>query len=47
MDWGYDICAFIHQSSGLFTHTVTIDDLHHGIRAEYIEVLVTMKPAQH
>lgn len=45
MDWGYDICQFIHRACGLFTHVVHIDDLQHGIRAEYIEVLVTLKPA--
>jgi hypothetical protein len=44
-DWGYDICDRIHRASGLFTHTLHIDDLHHGIRAEYIEILVTVKPA--
>lgn len=43
VDWGYDICEFIHRSCGLFTHMVQLDDLSHGIRAEYIEVLVTVK----
>ena len=44
MDWGYDICQTIFESCGLFTHLVYIDDLSMGIRAEYIEVLVTLKP---
>jgi SAM-dependent methyltransferase len=44
-DWGFDICERIHRASGLFTHMLHIDDLHHGIRAEYIEILVTVKPA--
>jgi SAM-dependent methyltransferase len=44
-DWGYDICERIQRASGLFTHMIHIDDLHHGIRAEYIEILVTVKPA--
>ena len=44
VDWGFDICRHIFQSSGLFTHLVHIDDLSKGIRAEYIEVLVTSKP---
>lgn len=44
MDWGYDIAAFIHDASGLFTHIVHIDDLQHGVRADFIEVLVTLKP---
>ena len=44
VDWGFDICRHIFDSSGLFTHVVHIDDLSKGIRAEYIEVLVTVKP---
>jgi SAM-dependent methyltransferase len=44
VDWGFDICRHIHESSGLYTHLVHIDDLSKGIRAEYIEVLVTVKP---
>jgi SAM-dependent methyltransferase len=44
MDWGYDICKYIFDSSGLFTQLIYMDDLTKGIRAEYIEVLVTMKP---
>jgi hypothetical protein len=44
VDWGYDICRHIFESSGLFTQTVHIDDMSKGIRAEYIEVLVTVKP---
>ncbi|HEX5337077.1 MAG TPA: methyltransferase domain-containing protein [Gallionella sp.] len=45
MDWGYDIVRHIFEATGLFTHTVHIDDIGKGIRAEYIEVLVTVKPA--
>lgn len=44
IDWGFDICRHIFNSSGLFTHIVYIDDLSRGIRAEFIEVLVTVKP---
>ena len=44
MDWGFDICRLIFEQSGLFTHVVQIDDLGNGIRAEYIEVLATLKP---
>lgn len=44
VDWGFDICRHIFESSGLFTHLIYIDDLNKGIRAEYIEVLVTVKP---
>lgn len=44
VDWGFDICQHIFKSCGLFTHLVYIDDLSKGIRAEYIEVLITVKP---
>jgi len=44
VDWGFDICKHIFDASGLFTHIIYIDDLSAGIRAEYIEVLVTVKP---
>ncbi len=44
MDWGFDICRHIFEACGLFTHVVHIDDLSKGIRAEYIEVLLTVKP---
>ncbi|WP_226989105.1 class I SAM-dependent methyltransferase [Desulfuromonas sp. TF] len=42
--WGFDICRHIFEACGLFTHMVHIDDLSKGIRAELIEVLVTVKP---
>ncbi len=42
--WGYDICDYIFKSSGLFTRIIHLDALEWGIRAEYIEVLVTVKP---
>ena len=44
VDWGYDICRHIHDACGLFTHLVHIDDLSRGIRADLIEVAVTVKP---
>lgn len=43
MHWGYDICDFIYRHSGLFTTINYIDDLSLGIRAEYIEILVSRK----
>jgi SAM-dependent methyltransferase len=43
VDWGFDICRHIFDSCGLFTHIFQIDDLSKGIRAEYIEVLITVK----
>lgn len=42
-DWGYDICQKIFDACGLFTHVFQIDDLRNGIRAEYVDVLVTIK----
>lgn len=46
VDWGFDICRHIFEASGLYTHVVHIDDISRGIRAEYIEVLVTIKPTE-
>jgi SAM-dependent methyltransferase len=44
VNWGYDITDYIFKASGLFTRLVFIDNIELGIRAEYIEVLVTYKP---
>lgn len=41
--FGYDICNRIFNTTGLNTIIVRIDDLQYGIRAKYIEVLVTQK----
>jgi SAM-dependent methyltransferase len=43
MYWGYNICDFILKHSGLYTTIVYIDNLFLGIRAEYIEVLISRK----
>jgi SAM-dependent methyltransferase len=43
-DWGFDIAKQIFDASGMFTHIVVIDDLSRGIRAELIEVCVSIKP---
>lgn len=45
MRWGYDIVDFIKNACGLDTRIESIDDLRIGVRAEYMEVLVTRKPA--
>lgn len=45
MHWGYDIVEHIWRACALPTTIVQIDDLSHGVRAEYIEVCVTRKPA--
>ncbi|MEM7356882.1 MAG: class I SAM-dependent methyltransferase [Acidobacteriota bacterium] len=44
-NWGYDIAHRIYQDSRLVTSIVHLDNLELGIRAEYIEVLVSMKRA--
>jgi len=44
-DWGYDLCNYIFDACGLFTQLIYIDDIGRGIRAEFIEVLATQKPA--
>lgn len=46
MRWGYDIVDHIRSASGLETDIEYIDDLAIGVRAEYIEVLVTTKSAR-
>jgi ubiquinone/menaquinone biosynthesis C-methylase UbiE len=43
MHWGYDICDFIFRHSGLYTTVNYIDNVSLGIRAEYIEILVSRK----
>ncbi len=43
-DWGYDICNYIFKACGLFTQIIYIEDLSQGIKAEYNEVLLTIKP---
>jgi len=44
VNWGYDIANYIFKACGLFTELVFIDNIELGIRAEYIEVLLTYKP---
>jgi SAM-dependent methyltransferase len=43
--WGYDICDFIYRSSAMQTTIFYADAIELGIRAEYIEVLVSRKSA--
>lgn len=45
MDWGYDILQYIQDVSGLASQIVMIDDIDRGIRAEFIEVIVSRKTA--
>ena len=44
--WGEDIVTHIKNVSGLDTQVIALDDLKMGIRAEYIEVLVTTRPIE-
>lgn len=43
VDWGYDIREVIEATCGLQTEIILIDDLSKGIRAEYVDVLITRK----
>ncbi len=43
MNWGYDIGAFILKHAGTPSIVVQIDDIGAGIRAEFIEVVVSLK----
>ena len=43
--WGFDITKYIFDACGLFTEMVYIDALDYGIRAEFIEVLISRKPS--
>ena len=47
MHWGYDIVDFIETHTGAEVKIVYLDNLSHGIRAEYIEIIVMKKPALH
>jgi SAM-dependent methyltransferase len=42
--WGYDVAEFILQSSGMYSTICYIDNIELGIRAEYIEVIISRKP---
>lgn len=41
--WGYDIVDFIYKSSGLISTIMYVDNIDLGIRAEFIEVLISHK----
>jgi SAM-dependent methyltransferase len=45
MHWGYDIAAFIQHIANTPTVIIQIDDIDKGIRAEYIDVLVSIRQA--
>jgi SAM-dependent methyltransferase len=43
-DWGFDLADYLGEASGLSMKLLFIDDLHLGLRAQYLEVLVCRKP---
>lgn len=43
MHWGYDIARYISDTAHTPTTIIMIDDIDQGIRAEYIDVLVSRK----
>ncbi len=43
MHWGYDIAEFIDKHSDVLTQIKYIDDIEYGIRAEFNEVVVSIK----
>jgi SAM-dependent methyltransferase len=43
MHWGYDISRYIFDSCGMYTEMVYIDNIELGIRAEFIDVLISRK----
>ncbi|MEM7186349.1 MAG: methyltransferase domain-containing protein [Bacteroidota bacterium] len=43
MHWGFDIVDFIREQTGAQSEIVYLDDLRYGIRAQFIEILVTPK----
>jgi SAM-dependent methyltransferase len=43
MDWGYEIMRAIHDATGMAGQITNIDDIDRGIRAEYIDVVVSRK----
>lgn len=43
MHWGYDIACYIQEAANTPTVIIQIDDIDKGIRAEYIDVVVSAK----
>lgn len=46
MHWGYDIAGFVTETAKTPTVIIMIDNIDLGIRAEYIDVLLSFKFAQ-
>jgi len=43
VDWGFDIASYLDHVSGLSTTIIFVDNLHFGLRAQFLEVLVCRK----
>lgn len=43
MDWGYDIVSAIRAASGMPSQIIYTDDIDRGIRAEFIDVVVSFR----
>ena len=43
IDWGYDILDFIQAHSGMTSSLVYFDDLHRGLRAQLMDIIVARK----
>lgn len=42
-EWGWDLCDFVYEHSGLPTTAIRIQDKSRGIEAEFIEVFISRK----
>jgi SAM-dependent methyltransferase len=43
MHWGYDIVSHIYNASGMSSIIIVIDDISQGIKAELIEIVVSLR----
>jgi SAM-dependent methyltransferase len=43
-EWGWDLCDFIYEHSGMTTTAIRIQDRSRGIEGKFIEVFVSRKP---
>ncbi len=46
-DWGYDITQYIYEHSGMETKMILIENIDFGLKAEYNEVLISIKRGCH
>lgn len=43
MHWGYDVASFIKEAADMSSTILAIDNIYEGIRADYIDVVVSRK----